>query len=121
VTPTRWHAPEGKVHPRNYGTYPRILGRYVREENVLTLEEAIRKMTSFPAQKLGIEDRGLLKQGYWGDITVCNPETIKDNATYNEPHQFPEGIEYVLVNGVIVIERGKYTGETPGIVLKYRA
>jgi len=111
-------SPTGKPHPRNYGTFPRILGKYVREENVLTLEEAIRKMTSFPAQKLGIKDRGLLREGNWADIVVFDPDKIIDKATYEEPHQFPDGIEYVIVNGEIVVERGECTGKTPGEVLR---
>lgn len=108
----------GKPHPRNYGAYPRVLSRYVREENILTLEEAIRKMTSFPAQKLGLKDRGLLKEGHFGDIVVFNPQRINDRANYEDPHQFPEGIEYVLVRGEIVVEKGEHTGRTPGEVLK---
>ncbi|MCI2425701.1 D-aminoacylase [Candidatus Acetothermia bacterium] len=108
----------GKPHPRNYGTYPRVLGRYVREENILTLEEAIRKMTSFPAQKLGLKDRGLLKEGYFADIVVFDPQRINDRANYEDPHQFPEGIEYVLVRGEIVVEKGEHTGRTPGDVLR---
>ena len=110
--------PEGKPHPRNYGTYPRVLGKYVREEKVLTLEAAIRKMTSFPAQKLGIKNRGLLAEGYWADIVVFDPEVIRDTATYEQPHHFPEGIEYVFVNGELVVEKGEYTGAVPGEVLQ---
>ena len=108
----------GKPHPRAYGTFPRVLGKYVREEKVLTLQEAIRKMTSFPAQKLGLKDRGLIKEGMWADITIFNPEKIIDRATFIEPHQYPEGIEYVIVNGKIVIENGEHTKEKPGKVLK---
>jgi N-acyl-D-amino-acid deacylase len=108
----------GKPHPRNYGTYPRVLGRYVREENILTLEEAIRKMTSLPAQKLRLKDRGLLKEGYFADIVVFDPQRICDRASYENPHQFPEGIEYVLVRGEIVVERGEHTGRTLGEVLR---
>jgi len=109
---------EGKPHPRNYGTYPRVLGKYVREEKVLTLEEAIRKMTSFPAQKLGIKKRGMLDEGYWADIVVLDPATIKDTATYERPHHLPEGIKYVFVNGEAVVENGEHTGRTPGEVLR---
>ncbi len=111
-------SPEGKPHPRNYGTYPRVLGKYVREEKVLTLEEAIRKMTSFPAQKLGIKNRGLLEEEYRADIVVFDPATVSDNATYEEPHHFPEGIKYVFVNGEVIVAKGEYTGRTPGEVLR---
>jgi len=108
----------GKPHPRHYGTYPRILGRYVRKKQVLTWEEAIRKMTSFPAQKFGIPDRGLIKTGMWADITIFNPETVIDRSTYKDPHRFPEGIPYVIVNGVVTISEGKYTGTPAGITLR---
>lgn len=108
----------GVPHPRSYGTYPRILGRYVRERKILTLEDAIRKMTSLPANKVGLKDRGLIKPGFWADITIFNPDTIIDKATYLNPKQFPEGIEYVLVNGEVVIENGEHTGKTPGKVVK---
>ena len=108
----------GKPHPRYYGTYPRILGKYVREEGVLTLENAIRKMTSFPAQRLGLLDRGLLKEGLWADVVIFDPETVIDKATYLDPHQFPEGILHVLVNGQIVVANGQQTGRLPGKVLR---
>ncbi|MFW9781126.1 MAG: amidohydrolase family protein [Candidatus Heimdallarchaeota archaeon] len=111
--------PELKVnHPRTFGTFPRVLGKYVREEKLLTIENAIRKMTSFPAQRLGLRDRSLIREGNWADIVIFNPETIKDNTTYEEPHQFPEGIRYVLVNGVIVIENSKQLRKYPGKVLR---
>jgi len=110
----------GKPHPRHYGTYPRILGRYVREEKTLRLEDAIRRMTSFPAQRFGLFDRGVVRPGMWADITVFNTETIIDMATYEDPHQFPAGIEYVLVNGVITIEKGIYTGAHAGRTLRKR-
>ncbi len=107
----------GKPHPRNYGTFPRILGKYVKEEKVLTLQDAIRKMTSMPAQKLGLLDRGLIREGFWADIVIFDPLKISDKATFSNPHQYPTGIEYVIVNGVKVIEKGKHTGELPGKVL----
>lgn len=110
----------GKPHPRHYGTYPKILGRYVREEKTLRLEEAVRKMTSFPAQRFGILDRGILRPGVWADITVFNPETVIDKSTYEEPHQFPVGIDYVMVNGVVTIEKGMYTGAHEGKTLRKR-
>jgi N-acyl-D-amino-acid deacylase len=109
---------QGKPHPRGYGTFPRVLGRHVREEKILTLEEAVRKMTSLPAGKLGLKDRGVLKAGMRADITVFNPETVEDRATYAEPHRYPIGIEYVLVNGEITIERGRHTGVLGGQVLR---
>lgn len=109
---------QGKPHPRRYGTYPRILGKYVREEHVLRLEEAIRKMTSFPAQKGGLYDRGVLRSGMTADITIFDPQTIIDKATYEDPHQFPDGIQHVIVNGHIAVEKGKYTGELAGKTLR---
>ena len=104
-------------HPRAYGTFPRILGKYVREENVITLEEAIKKMTYLPALKLGLKDRGLIKKGYAADINIFDAEKIIDKATYTEPHQFPEGMHYVIVNGMIVVNNGKHTGAQPGKAL----
>lgn len=104
-------------HPRSYGSYPRILEKYVREKKVLTLEEAIRKMTSLPASFLGLTDRGLIREGSWADITVFNPKTIKNRATFAEPYRHPEGMPYVIVNGEIVIYEAKHTGAIPGKVL----
>lgn len=105
---------DGKPHPRSYGTNPRVLGKYVREEKVLSLEEAIRKMTSFPAQILRLKDRGLLREGYWGDVVVFDPRTVNDRGTFEEPEQYAVGIDHVLVNGVSVIENGNHTGAKPG-------
>jgi hypothetical protein len=107
----------GNPHPRYYGTFPRVLGRYVREEKVLTLEEAVRKMTSANAAKVSQWDRGVLRPGMWADVTVFDPATVIDLATYEKPHQYPAGIEYVLVNGEVVVERGRHTGARPGMVL----
>jgi len=109
---------KGKPHPRHYGTYPKILGVYVREEKTLRLEDAIRKMTSFPAQRFGILDRGLLRPGMWADITIINPETVAEKSTYGDPHQFPQGIEYVIVNGKVAVENGNYTGVLAGKTLR---
>jgi len=109
---------ESKTHPRSYGTYPRILGKYVREKKVLSLEEAIRKMASLPAQKLGLGDRGMIREGMWADVVVFNPEMVVDKATYENSHRYPEGIEYVLVNGEIVIDEREHTGALPGKVLR---
>jgi N-acyl-D-amino-acid deacylase len=108
----------GLPHPRSYGTFPRILARYVRDTGTLTLEEAIRKMTSWPATRMGLERRGVIREGAWADITIFDLDRIADRATYEEPVLFPEGIEYVLVNGVVVIEDGgTHTGARPGHVL----
>jgi len=108
----------GKPHPRFYGTYPRILGRYVRELDVLRLEDAIRRMTSFPAQRFGLQGRGLLAPGFWADIVTFDSETTMDKATYENPHQYPEGIRHVLVNGEVIIRRGANTGVLAGKVLR---
>ncbi len=109
---------KGQPHPRSYGSFPRVLARYVREQKVLNMEEAVRKMTSLPAQRLGLQDRGLLKPGMFADIVVFDPERIADKATFVDPHKYPEGIEYVFVNGIAVIEKGKHTGKLPGKVLR---
>jgi N-acyl-D-amino-acid deacylase len=105
-------------HPRAYGTFPRILRKYVREEHVLTLEDAIRKFTALPAQRMRLTDRGVLKQGMWADIVIFDPATIRDLATFEQPNQLSEGMNYVLVNGVPVIAEGKMTGALPGKVLR---
>ena len=104
-------------HPRAYGTFPRILRKYVREEHALTLPDAIRKFTALPAQRMRLTDRGVLKQGMWADVVVFNPETIRDLATYEKPNQLSVGMEDVLVNGVPVILDGRMTGALPGKVL----
>jgi N-acyl-D-amino-acid deacylase len=108
----------GKPHPRHYGTYPKILGKYVREEKVISWEDAVRKMTSFPAQRFGILDRGLLRPGMWADIVVFDPETVIDRATYEDPHNFPDGIPYVIVNGEVAVHDGRYTGALGGRTLR---
>ena len=108
----------GKPHPRAYGTFPRFLGKYVREEKLLPLEAAIRKITSLPAGKIGLESRGIIKEGFWADVVIFDPATIIDKATYDSPHQYPEGINYVLVNGQVVVDHGKLTGVRPGKVLR---
>jgi len=110
----------GKPHPRFYGTYPKILGGYVREKGVLSLEKAVNKMTSFPAQKVGLLDRGIIREGMWADIVVFNENEIKDKATYGDPHQYAEGIEYVLVNGKMTIVHGKYQNIAAGKVLLHK-
>jgi len=108
----------GKPHPRHYGTYAKILESYVRKENVLRLETAIRKMTSFPAQRFGLLNRGLLKAGMKADITIFDPKGVKDNSSYQSPHHFPSGIPYVIVNGMVVIDGGNYTGIKAGKTLR---
>jgi len=108
----------GAYHPRFYGTYPRILGKFVREENLLTMEDAIRRMTSFPAQRLGLRDRGLLRENTCADIVVFNPEIVIDKATFENPHQFSEGILHVIVNGTIVVENDKQNRKRPGKILR---
>jgi N-acyl-D-amino-acid deacylase len=107
-----------KVHPRFYGTFPRVLGRYVREKKVLSLERAVHKMTGLPARKLQFSDRGLLKKGFQADIVVFDENLIADTATFENPHQYPAGIPFVLVNGQVVISNGEHTGKLPGKFLK---
>ena len=109
---------EGHPHPRWYGTFPRVLGRYVRENKILTLKEAIHKMTFLPADAIGLEDRGLIQKGYKADLTIFDSNEIIDNGTYESPHQFPSGISYVIVNGKIVIDGSKFKNIKPGVVLK---
>ena len=107
----------GRPHPRYYGTFPRVLGHYVRE-GILSLQEAVRKMTSLPAQRLGLRDRGLLREGLKADIAVFDPERVKDEATFTDPHRFTSGIPFVIVNGAIVIDNSEHTGELPGKALR---
>jgi len=116
-------SPEGLLgqehpHPRAYGTFPRILRKYVREEKKLALEDAIRKFSALPAQRVRLTDRGVLKEGMWADVVVFDPATIKDVATFADPNQLSQGMEYVLVNGGLVIDQGKMTGALPGKVLR---
>jgi dihydroorotase/N-acyl-D-amino-acid deacylase len=106
------------THPRSYGTYPRILGRFVREQHILTLEDAVRKMTGAVAQRLSIQDRGEIKEGLAADIMIFDPTTIIDRATYERPHQLSVGMRYVLVNGIAVVDEAKVTGAKPGAVLR---
>ena len=113
-----WLLGQEHPHPRAYGTFPRILRKYVREEKTLTLPDAIRKFTALPAQRMRLVDRGVLKQGMWADVVVFDAAKIRDLATYEKPNQLSEGMEDVLVNGVPVIEGGKMTGALPGKVLR---
>jgi N-acyl-D-amino-acid deacylase len=116
-------APEGvflnsNPHPRAYGNFARVIGKYVRDENVISLEEAIRKLTSLPASNLKIKKRGALKIGYFADLAIFNPEAIQDHATFAKPHQFSTGMEHVFVNGIQVLKDGEHTGELPGQVVR---
>lgn len=108
----------GKPHPRHYGTFPRVLGKYVREEKIVPMPEMLKKITSIPVQRFGLEKRGTLKNGYFADIVIFDPDKVIDKATWTDPHQYPEGIEYVLVNGSVVIKEGDHTGDLPGKVLR---
>jgi N-acyl-D-aspartate/D-glutamate deacylase len=119
------HAIEGPLrrgmpHPRSFGTFPRILGVYVRELGLLRLEDAVRKMTSLNAEKLGILDRGLLRAGNYADVVVFDPERVIDRATYEEPFQYSEGIIHVIVNGQPVLDDGRHTGQHPGRALRHQ-
>ena len=108
----------GMPHPRSYGTHARVLGRYVREEKLLSLEEAVRRMTSLPAQHFQLKDRGLLKEGLAADIVIFDDKTVADRATFSDPHQFAAGIEGVIVNGQVVVEGGRHSGAKPGRALR---
>ena len=117
------YAPEGvflnySTHPRAYGSFARLLAKYVREDRVISLEEAIRKLTSLPAENLRLEKRGALKVGHFADVVVFDPSTIRDNATFEEPHQLASGVEHVWVNGGHVLKNGEHTGHTPGRVVR---
>jgi N-acyl-D-amino-acid deacylase len=109
---------KSSTHPRAYGNFARVLGKYVRDEKVLTMEEAIRKLTSLPASNLKIKKRGLLKPGYFADLAIFDPAKIQDNATFENPHQYSTGMVHVFVNGTQVLENGEHTGATPGRVVR---
>ena len=111
-------AGQGRPHPRFYGTFPRVLGHCARDLGLLSLPEAVHKMTGAPARVLGLVERGLLREGYWADITTFDPATIIDRATYDDPHRYPRGIPTVVVNGVVVVDSGEHTGALPGRVLR---
>ena len=116
-------APEGvflksSTHPRAYGNFSRLLAKYVRDEKVITLQEAIRRLTSLPASNLKIQRRGLLAPGYFADIVMFDATKIQDHATFEKPHQYSTGMMYVLVNGAIVLSEGEHTGATPGRVVR---
>jgi N-acyl-D-amino-acid deacylase len=109
---------EGHPHPRAYGTFPRVLGHYVRERGVLSLTEAVRRMTSLPADRMGLDDRGRIAEGMRADIVMFDPATVRDRATFAEPHQYPEGIPWVIVNGVVTVDEGRFSDERAGMVLR---
>ncbi|HHT9111283.1 MAG TPA: N-acyl-D-amino-acid deacylase family protein [Candidatus Brocadiaceae bacterium] len=109
---------EGRPHPRSYGTFSRVLGKFCRERNLLSEEKAIQKMTGLPALKVGLEKRGIIKDGYFADITIFNPRKVIDKSTFQHPHQYSEGIEYVIVNGKIVVNKGVHTGILNGRILR---
>lgn len=109
---------KGHPHPRTFGTFPRVLGKYTREEKLLTLEQAVYKMTGMAAMRLKLWDRGVIRPGAWADLVLFDPDTIIDTATFENPRQYPKGIEWVMVNGVMVIEDGRHTGKFPGKVLR---
>jgi N-acyl-D-aspartate/D-glutamate deacylase len=104
-------------HPRSYGTFARVLGAYVREKKVLTLEDAVRKMSAFPAARLGLSDRGVLRPGMKADIAVFDAAKVRDTATFEKPHQYAEGFSHVIVNGQVIFENGEMTAARPGRVL----
>ena len=108
------------INPRTYGCFPRVLGEFVREDGLLTLTDAVRRMTSFPAQRLGLSDRGRLANGMMADLVVFDPKTVGTKATLEDPKQLPDGIPYVLVNGQLVVDRGVHTGATPGVALRHK-
>jgi len=108
----------GNPHPRGYGTNARVLSKYVRDEKIISLEEAIRRMTSLPAQKFQLKDRGILREGFAADIVVFDEKTVQDQSTYNKPHQYSTGFKYVIVNGKITVNDGVHNGSRNGMVLK---
>ena len=107
----------GKPHPRMYGTFPRVLGEYARERGLFSLETAVNKMTGMPAQRLRFKERGLLRPGYAADVTVFDPATVRDESTYADPHRYPTGIPYVIVNGAVVVDGGAMRAAGTGRVL----
>jgi N-acyl-D-aspartate/D-glutamate deacylase len=113
-----WAVGWGPTHPRAYGTYPRVLGKYVREERLLTWEDAIRKMTSAVADRLGLRDRGILRPGCWADVLILDPETIEDRATFEDSHRLSVGVRDVWVNGTRVLAGGVHTGAAPGAFVR---
>ncbi len=123
--PYTMHASDGAIqakgrgvpHPRNYGTFPRVISHYVRKQGVISLEEAIRKMTSLPAQTFRLKERGMIQEGFYADITIFDKHNFEDKATFSAPHQYSQGLHYVIVNGELVVEKGEHTGKLPGMIL----
>lgn len=113
-------APPSKAHPRSFATYPKVLRQYVRQERIVSLEEAVRKMTSAPANRLGLMDRGLIRPGMCADITIFDPLNVRELATYVDPHRYPVGITHVLVNGILTVENSEHTGALAGKPLKHK-
>jgi dihydroorotase/N-acyl-D-amino-acid deacylase len=111
---------DGHPHPRAYGTFPRVLGDYVRDRGVLTLQEAVRRMTLLPAQRMGLTDRGRIVEGARADLVVFDAATVRDRATFAEPHQYPDGIPYVIVNGTFAVDAGVFVDARAGMVLRHR-
>ncbi|HBD96846.1 MAG TPA: aminoacylase, partial [Gemmatimonadetes bacterium] len=109
---------EGHPHPRWYGTFPRVLGLYARDKGVISLEQAVRKMSTMPAERMGLRERGQLREGWFADVVIFDPATVADQATFEEPHQYPVGIDWVLVNGAIAVENGQYRNIRAGRVLR---
>ena len=107
----------GKPHPRNYGSFPRVLGYYARQQELFSVEEAVRKMTSLPASKLGLTQRGYLRPGCYADMVVFDAQAVMDRSTFQQPHQYPQGIRWVVVNGQVVVKDGQHTGALPGQIL----
>jgi N-acyl-D-amino-acid deacylase len=107
----------GLPHPRSFGNHARVIARYVKDRHTISLEEAVRKMTSWPATRMRLANRGTIKEGHWADVTIFDLEALDDRATYERPMEFPAGIEYVIVNGVVTIEKGRHTGAKAGKVL----
>src|SRR5206468_8751461 len=107
----------GVPHPRNFGTFPRVLGKYVREEKVIPLEQAVHKMSGLTARQLHITDRGLIKDGLAADLVIFDPATVIDRATFTDPFQYPVGIPTVIVNGKVVLDNGQHTGARPGVII----
>jgi N-acyl-D-aspartate/D-glutamate deacylase len=110
----------GKPHPRSYGTFPRVLGEYARERKLFSLETAVTKMTGMPAQRLGLRDRGLVQQGYFADLTVFEPAIVKDESTYPDPHRYPSGIPFVIVNGTVAVDGGRMTARAGRVLAPAR-
>jgi dihydroorotase/N-acyl-D-amino-acid deacylase len=108
----------GKPHPRTYGTFPRVLGEYARDRKLFPLETAVHKMTGMPAARLRLTDRGVVREGAFADLAVIDPATVKDESTYADPHRYPTGIPYVVVNGAVAVDAGRFTAPGSGRVLR---